>query len=150
MQSLQYFKINLVVICQTEMLNKLREMMGEEEALPPRESTPSEDIPEDTPYYLNPEVLKDKEETIDFAGEEDSDTGPLEQKETEPQSHDSPLSEQPPEKIEAVLNSGMQFIGGLLEMATGKKIAATDDDGQIVKLDKTTGEVTLKFKLPGF
>lgn len=135
---------------RTEMLNKLREMMGEEPALPPRESAPSEDIPEDTPYYLNPEVLKNKEDTIDFIGEEETDTGDLEKKETEAQSPETSLSEQPSEKVEAVLNSGMQFISGLLEMATGKKIAATDDGGQIVKLDKTTGEVTLKFKLPVF
>lgn len=56
----------------------------------------------------------------------------------------------PPEKVEAVLNSGMQFIGGLLEITTGKKMEAAGDDGRMVHIDKTTGEVTLKFKLPGF
>jgi hypothetical protein len=35
-------------------------------------------------------------------------------------------------------------------MATGQKMAATSDDGKMVTLDKDTGEVTLKFKLPGF
>ena len=60
------------------------------------------------------------------------------------------LTEQPPEKIEAVLNSGMQFIGGLLEIATGQKLAASEADGRLVRIDKATGEVTLKFKLPGF
>ena len=53
--------------------------------------------------------------------------------------------------MEAVLNSGMQFIGGLLEMATGRKMTAKDDDdGRMVRIDKATGEVTLEFKLPGF
>ncbi|WDN90418.1 hypothetical protein BuS5_03389 [Desulfosarcina sp. BuS5] len=52
--------------------------------------------------------------------------------------------------MEHVLNSGMEFIGGLLEMATGSKIKPVEGDGKIVSLDKTTGEVTLKFKLPGF
>ncbi len=61
------------------------------------------------------------------------------------------LAEEPaPEKMEEVLNSGMAFIGGLLEVATGKKISATGGDDRMVKIDKTTGEVTLKFKLPGF
>ena len=58
--------------------------------------------------------------------------------------------EHAPEKMEEVLNSGMAFIGGLLEVATGKKISSTGDDGRMVKIDKETGEVTLKFKLPGF
>ena len=62
----------------------------------------------------------------------------------------SSLSEQSPEKLEEVLNSGMQFIGGLLEMATGEKIKATDNEGRMLRIDKETGEVTMKFKLPGF
>ena len=135
---------------RTEMLNTLREMMGEEPALPPAESAPSDEIPEDTPYYLNPEVLKDREEPMDFTGEEDSAAESSERADPEVSGPETSLSEQPPEKIEAVLNSGMQFIGGLLEVATGKKIEATGDSGQIVKLDRKTGEVTLKFKLPGF
>jgi len=52
--------------------------------------------------------------------------------------------------MEAVLNSGMAFIGGLLEVATGKKMSPAGDDERMVKVDKNTGEVTLKFKLPGF
>ena len=55
---------------RTEMLNRLREMMGEEPALPPREARPSEDVPEDTPHYLNPKVLKEAEEAVDFTAEE--------------------------------------------------------------------------------
>jgi len=60
------------------------------------------------------------------------------------------LAAQPPEKIEAVLNTGMLFIGGLLEMATGQKMTATAADGRMVQIDRETGEVTLKFRLPGF
>jgi len=138
---------------RTQMLNRLREMMGEEPALTPRESTPSEEIPEDTPYYLNPEVLreKEKEEAMDFVAEEETgDAGEPGQEGQEDAGHGSILAEQPPEKLEAVLNSGMQFIGGLLEVATGKKLTTSDDSQQMLKIDKETGEVTLKFKLPGF
>jgi hypothetical protein len=35
-------------------------------------------------------------------------------------------------------------------MATGQKMASTADDGRMVQVDKKSGEVTLKFKLPGF
>ena len=111
--------------------------------------TPSEEIPEDTPHFLNPEVLKE-DKPVDLSGEEvseaeetvaaDDKDEPMEKGELDPA----------PEKMEAVLNSGMAFIGGLLEVATGKKISPTEDDGRMVKIDKNTGEVTLKFKLPGF
>ncbi len=35
-------------------------------------------------------------------------------------------------------------------MATGNKLEAPKDDNRLVRIDKHTGEVTLKFKLPGF
>jgi hypothetical protein len=44
----------------------------------------------------------------------------------------------------------MQFIGGLIEMATGQKIKPAADDERMLSIDKDTGEVTLKFKMPGF
>ncbi len=63
----------------------------------------------------------------------------------------SSVPEQSPEKMEAVLNQGMSFISGLLEMATGQKLEASGKgEEKLVTLDKETGEVTLKFKLPGF
>jgi len=145
---------------RTELLNRLREMMGEEPILPIRESSSSEEVPEDTPHYLNPKVLNQPDEPVDFTGEEQIDDtfdAPLPaaaeyagSDEPRDSSTGSILTEQPPEKIEAVLNSGMQFIGGLFEMATGQKMAASEADGRLVRIDKATGEVTLKFKLPGF
>jgi hypothetical protein len=135
-------------------------MMGEEPVLPIRESRSSEDVPEDTPHYLNPKVLNQTDEPLDFTGEEQLDDtldAPLPAA-AEFAGADEPrvnrtgsiLTEQPPEKIESVLNSGMQFIGGLFEMATGQKMEASEADGRLVRIDKATGEVTLKFKLPGF
>ena len=145
---------------RTEMLNRLREMMGEEPDLPASEALPSEEVPEDTPHYLNPKVLNEKEGYLDYTAEsqtsdvlETEGASVTDESGSEPdQKHEEESShvEQSPEKMEEVLNSGMQFIGGLMEMATGQKISASSDDGRMVKLDKTTGEVTLKFKLPGF
>lgn len=57
---------------------------------------------------------------------------------------------QPPEKMEDVLNTGMAFIGGLLEMATGKKIETSGGNEKMIRINKDTGEVTMKFRLPGF
>ncbi len=180
---------------KNEMLNNLRDMMGEERALPSADPSDPEDIPEDTPYYLNPEVLNrdEQDETPDDSSEnakvpaqasqersekihdmdvpdddinphivheapytdhEASDTGyGPDGKSDDPEVHDNAaeiIAGQTPEKVESILNSGMEFLGGLLEMATGQKMEKSRDQDSIVKIDKNTGEVTMKFKLPGF
>jgi len=128
-----------------EMVNQLREMLGEELEPTPPEPIPSEELPEDTPHFLNPEVLREEEEEEDFTGEE-QESSPV--SETKVEGREAVA--QSPEKMEEVLNQGMSFISGLLEMATGQKIEAAGGEGEkMVKLDKETGEVTLKFKLPG-
>lgn len=109
--------------------------------------------------YLNPKVLNKTDEPVDFTAEEQLDgtfneplpaTAEFASADQRDKSTSSILTEQPPEKIEAVLNSGMQFIGGLFVMATGQKMVASEADGRLVRIDNATGEVTLKFKLPGF
>ncbi|MDR0795630.1 MAG: DEAD/DEAH box helicase [Tannerella sp.] len=48
-------------------------------------------------------------------------------------------------ELEQVMNNGMQFLAGLFKMSTGKSL---DLEGQQVKVNKETGEVTMTFKLP--
>ena len=126
-----------------EMVNQLREMMGEAVEMVPTEPMPAEELAEDTPHFLNPEVLKNE---VDFVAEEQVE--PLEEQ-LLPEEGDEPEGE-PAEKMEEVLNQGMGFISGLLEMATGKKLGVAEGGEKMVTLDKETGEVTLKFTLPGF
>ena len=52
-----------------------------------------------------------------------------------------------PEEIETVMNNGLQFLAGLFKMSTGKDIGM---EGQKIEVNRETGEVTMKFKLPGF
>ena len=63
---------------------------------------------------------------------------------------DQRADRQAPEKVEQVLNSGIDFLSGLFEMATGKKLERSEETDSFVTVDRTTGEVTLKFKLPTF
>lgn len=139
---------------RTEILNKLREMMGEEQLAASAESRPPDELPEDTPHYLNPQVLQERE-PIAFEAEEpvyepEELAVQPEQEQRERSAADFDLAAQPPERLEKVLNSGMQFISGLLEMATGQKMGTIDSERQMINIDKKTGEVTMKFKLPGF
>ncbi len=52
-----------------------------------------------------------------------------------------------PQEIEVTLNQGMQFLSGIFKMATGKELIT---EGKGITVNKETGEVTMKFKLPGF
>jgi superfamily II DNA/RNA helicase len=136
---------------RTEMLNRLREIMGEAPEMVLTDPPESELLPEDTPHFLNPQVLAENDKILHYDAEEKEIEVEAYQTSDEmpPQRRES-FGEQSPEKMEQVLNSGMQFLGGLLEMATGKKLKALHDDDKLIHLDKETGEVTMKFKLPGF
>jgi len=49
------------------------------------------------------------------------------------------------EELEQVMSSGMQFLAGLFKMSTGKDLGL---EKQQITIDRETGEVTMKFKLP--
>lgn len=141
---------------RTELLNRLRAMMGEEPLVAVPEQRAGEEIPEDTPHYLNPKALGKEDQVVAYDAEERTpeDSRPTVSDSISAESVAAKTSQESmgesPEKMEQVLNSGIQFMGGLLEMATGKKIEPSADDDRLVRIDKQTGEVTLRFKLPGF
>jgi hypothetical protein len=49
------------------------------------------------------------------------------------------------EQLETVMNSGMQFLAGLFKMTTGKDLGL---ENQKVEVDKKTGEIIMRFKIP--
>ena len=109
-------------------------------------------LSEDTPHFLNPEVLNKER---DFAAEENLEAEVLlDQEDDRVNGRDDHLAAESAansaEKMEEVLNQGMGFISGLLEMALGRKLGVAQGSEKMVTLDKKTGEVTLKFTLPGF
>ena len=137
--------------------------------MPASEQRATEGLPEETPYYLNPQLLQEKPEAIAYEAEETAAYGADEAGEPadepleavcaaahvtceEPQKAESQPSSQAqsPERLEEVMNSGLQFISGLLEMATGQKLSPLTDGQSLIQVDRQTGEVTMKFKLPGF
>ena len=48
-------------------------------------------------------------------------------------------------EMEQVMNNGMQFLAGLFKLSTGKDMGV---ENQSIQIDKETGEVVIKFKLP--
>lgn len=104
---------------RTEMLNRLREMMGDEPVPIVQEPNPGEEIPENAPGFLNPKVLAEAEEKAakeeqspDIFGEENTanrDASSYASNGNVPELVQKP-SEQAPEKMEAVLNSGKNLL----------------------------------------
>lgn len=57
------------------------------------------------------------------------------------------LQEEKTQEIEQVMNNGIQFLAGLFKMSTGKDLGL---ENQKIEVDKQTGEVVMRFKLPVF
>ena len=59
------------------------------------------------------------------------------------------LSSDQQEKIqtmEKVMNHGMEFLSGMFKMATGNDLGL---EGRKMEIDKATGEIVMRFKMPG-
>ena len=92
-------------------------------------------------------VINNKTDEIDLSG--DTNELPKDNK-----SHESALTEEnnKPEKetinpveFEKIMENGLQFLAGLVKLSTGKDIGL---ESQKITVDKETGEITMKFKLP--
>ena len=59
--------------------------------------------------------------------------------------HDPSAPKNSPEQLESVMNQGMNFLSGLMQMATGQSI---DMSEKAIEVNKDTGEVVMRFKLP--
>lgn len=86
---------------------------------------------------------EEEKEPLAINETEKSETSELETKPTENITEESPVSKT--EELEQVMNNGMQFLSGLFKMSTGKDVGF---ENQKIEVNKETGEVTMKFKLP--
>jgi superfamily II DNA/RNA helicase len=141
---------------RAELLKQLEGMLDQKPE--PKEPTETVEIAEDDPFFLNPKVLNDAKDTIEYQFEEATgETSAIETTSANKneaiessRTGESLFAKQPPERVEAVLNKGMEFISGLLEMATGQSLQKSGNSEKLIQIDQQTGEVVMKFKLPGF
>lgn len=131
---------------KTAFINRIRDMFNEEQMIPARDNYDKEELPDSTPYFLNPKILSE-EKDLDFTSEEETED--QEVIGTEGETEEEAGEQIDPEKMEEVLENGMKFLSGLTAMATGKSLVV-DDESKMVHVDRQTGEVTLKFRLTGF
>lgn len=120
------------------LLNQLKMLLGND--LLALDTAEPEDIPEENPYFL---PMDQADQTL----QEQAESPLLIPEPPEKTPVADLMSNASPEQLEALLNSGMDFMGNLMEMATGKKLQPSHKK---IIVDPKTGEITLSFKLPGF
>jgi SNF2 family DNA or RNA helicase len=125
---------------RSQFIQQLEEFISETEKLEIAEPDlvfAAEQIPitiNNLPEMASTEYLEEPEETRQFI-----DQITIENKETRI-IHDDKVIE-----IEQVMNNGMQFLAGLFKMSTGKDLGI---ENQTIEVNKQTGEVVMRFKLP--
>lgn len=90
---------------------------------------------------------------VEVAQQIEEDIVPIQEKNEEEQEKDIDTQNQEEnkghkenvEELENVMNQGLAFFSGLFKVSTGKEISM---DGKGIEINKETGEVTMKFKLP--
>ena len=103
------------------------------------EEADSEQIQETQPVSQKTETAE-----IDLSEDSPEDNLPPETIQTQkPQA--VPGTKTKAEELEEVMNNGLQFLSGLFRMSTGKELGS---ENQKIEIDKETGEVVMRFKLP--
>jgi superfamily II DNA/RNA helicase len=134
---------------RSQFIQQLEEFIAETE----KQSFEEEAMftPDDTDKKSHEEeVEKLPTDELDFSGDDETEQkphGPESNASENGSDHTENKQEQHSkvEELEHVMNHGMQFLAGMFKMSTGKDIGIED---QTISVNKETGEVTMKFKLP--
>jgi SNF2 family DNA or RNA helicase len=124
---------------RSQFIQQLEEFITETEnikALDPELALPENQIPELAETLSGPDTFDVLEEPEEVLQPENAGAKVAEDQ----QARDTKVLE-----IEQVMNNGMQFLAGLFKMSTGKDMGL---ENQTIEVDKNTGEVVMRFKLP--
>lgn len=126
---------------RSQFIQQLENFVAESEKVPAVE-------PDPIPQGEVPEVVSTTPATqgsLDlFEEPEDAPAKEVLKTEAQPKVQETSVAEKAGE-MEQVMNSGMQFLAGLFKMSTGKNMGL---ENQSIEVNKETGEVVMKFKLP--
>jgi len=125
---------------RSQFIHQLEEFISEAENVETLETTPefvTEKIPAMTDSLPEPGF-------IDLSREPEDDVLTVEQT-VSVVTQESKLQDEKAHEIEQVMNNGMQFLAGLFKMSTGKDLGL---ENQTIEVNKQTGEVVMRFKLP--
>lgn len=84
---------------------------------------------------------------VEIASNQEQPTGEKKKPQPARTAESAPAQAASTEQLSQVMNQGMAFLSGLMQMATGHGLQTEDNT---IEVDPETGEVVMKFKLPGF
>jgi superfamily II DNA/RNA helicase len=125
---------------RSQFIQQLEEFIAETEnaaTLEPELAIPEPQIPEVAETQAEPDTFDVLEEPEDQ--QENPDISDVKAAENQRESDAKAI------EIEQVMNNGMQFLAGLFKMSTGKDMGL---ENQTIEVNKQTGEVVMRFKLP--
>ncbi|MBA4410481.1 MAG: DEAD/DEAH box helicase [Bacteroidota bacterium] len=126
---------------RSQFIQQLEEFITETEKVALEDDIEKVIASENIPENLSQVLLQPDE--LDLS-EEQSESEPETIRENQNPSPQT-VAEEKAHEIEQVMNNGMQFLAGLFKMSTGKDLGLS---GQSIEINKETGEVIMKFKLP--
>ncbi len=86
-------------------------------------------------------------ETLEAIVSDENALQPVEAESTAaPEINMSKAQQEQMQTMETVMNQGMEFLSGMFKMATGKDLGF---EGKKMEIDKATGEIVMRFKMPG-
>lgn len=133
---------------RAQFIKELEEFIIEAEKQPKEQIEELEQI-EDIVQEAEPITENEqKNYEIDFLSPDDKkqdDKIDVQSTETSETAENKESADKKTAEFETVMNNGMQFLAGIFKMTTGKDLGAED---QKITVNKETGEVTMKFKLP--
>ena len=116
-------------------------------ALMPAPGAVPEEIPDETAGIFFPEAMEFGE--LDFGDPDFENPAPEDREPGKPPEGEADKPPPPgpdPARMEAVLNTGLDFMAGLVELASGRPVPGIRD--RQVRMDPETGRVILSFRLP--
>ena len=127
---------------RSQFIQQLEEFIAASEAQVPEneheEVQPGSSAPEDNSQISVTE--SDVPDLVEEMTEEVAETAEV-MEETAP----GVEADQKAKEVEQVMNNGMQFLAGLFKMSTGKDLGL---ENQTIEVNRQTGEVVMRFKLP--
>jgi SNF2 family DNA or RNA helicase len=129
---------------RSQFIEQLQEFIAETEKMPIEEDAifTSTDMQEE---LHETEVEKQPVDELDLSGDEMEQVPKSDVDEKEKAGQAGQGQKSQAEQLEQVMNHGMQFLAGMFQMSTGKEMGI---ENQTIEVNKETGEVTMKFKLP--
>lgn len=101
-----------------------------------------EEMPEET--LFRDESGKDMSDLEELERAEEQQNEEKCDEETQPSDQTPVMTTEKAIELEIVMNNGMQFLAGLFKMSTGQEMGIQN---QKIEVDRTTGEVVMRFKL---